>query len=135
MQLHLKRSQKVGGILSKSVVFAIDAQAQYSEQERALINKYKLGSLIIYESETAKKHGDALRGHQRGMLGTLASLAMHRLSLHITVDSLAQGHHLELKDMNELLGAEEALAEACRTSKVYLETAETFDGREVVLDF
>ncbi|MDS4011672.1 MAG: hypothetical protein RKK15_09755 [Defluviicoccus sp.] len=121
--------------MSKSVVFGLDARAQYTEPERALIKKYKLGSVIIYESETAKKHGDAIRGHQRGMLGTLASMAMHGLSLHITVDSLAQGHHLELKDMNELLAAEEALAEACRTSKVYLETAETFDGREVVLDF
>ena len=54
---------------------------------------------------------------------------MMALALRVTVDSLVSGRHIECKDLDELLGAEAAVMEACKTIKVYLETAVTFDGR------
>jgi hypothetical protein len=47
MQLKLRRSQRSGGMLGKKVVFALDARADLSEEERELISKYGLGSLVV----------------------------------------------------------------------------------------
>jgi hypothetical protein len=37
--------------------------------------------------------------------------------------------------MDELLGAEEAVVNACENLKAYLAAAATFDGREIIMDF
>jgi hypothetical protein len=60
---------------------------------------------------------------------------MMALSLRVTIDGLLQGQHVECKDLDELLGAEAAIREACSNLKAYLETALTFDGREEVVEF
>ena len=57
------------------------------------------------------------------------------MRLTITIASLERGQHIELKSLDELLAAEDAIMEACRTLRAYLETAATFDGREVLFDF
>ena len=140
MQLKISRSQKASGMLSKSVVFCLDARVDLSQEERHLIDKYKIGAQVIYNSAASAKHlanaGAALAGPGVGTLlkGTV-SLAMSKLSLNITIDSLAKGHHIECKDLDEVLGAEEAIMQGCRLMKAYLDTAATFDGREVVIDF
>jgi len=148
MQLKLRRSQRSGGMLAKKVVFALDARADLSEEERELISKYGLGSLVVYDSEARKKHNSATLGHldSADALGSpgrsiwsgarsLASAAMAALTLRITIDSLSSGHHIECKDLDEMLGAEAAIIEACKNIKAYLETALTFDGREEVVEF
>ena len=56
MQLKLSRSQKSSGMLSKSVVFCLDARADLTQEERHLIDKYKLGSQVIYNSAASAKH-------------------------------------------------------------------------------
>ena len=53
----------------------------------------------------------------------------------MTIASLVSGHHIECKDMDEMLGAEGALREGCQNLKGYLDTAVTFDGREEVVQF
>lgn len=145
MQLKLKRSQRSGGVMGNKVIFALDARADLKPEEKALVAKYALGKLVIYDSEQRKKFAEAGMAHtasvQSGSGGVwaatkgLASLAMAAMTLRVSVDSLAQGHHIECKDLDELLGAETAITEACKNLKGYLETAATFDGREVVLDF
>ena len=60
---------------------------------------------------------------------------MMALSLRVTVDGLMGGQHIECKDLDELLGAEAAILDACKNLKAYLETALTFDGREEVVEF
>jgi hypothetical protein len=60
---------------------------------------------------------------------------MMALSLNVTVDGLISGQHIECKDLDELLGAESAIIEACQNAKGYLDVASTFDGREQVLEF
>lgn len=146
MQLKLKRSQRTAGMLGGKIVFALDARTDFTAEESALVGKYGLGKLSVYDSEARKRHGeqgfadlDAKGGGAVGSLWRTARgatrLAMSALSLHVTIDSLARGQHIECKDLDELMGAEAAILEACRNVKSYLETALTFDGREDVLEF
>jgi hypothetical protein len=147
MQLKLRRSQRSGGMLGGKVIFVLDARTELLPDEKALVSKYGLGKLSVYDSEARKKHTEAAYGHfddattsstarslwknARG----IASSAMMALSLRVTVDGLMSGQHIECEDLDELLGAEAAILNACKNLKAYLEAAQTFDGREDVVEF
>lgn len=153
MQLKLTRSQRSAGLMGGKVLFALDARAELTPDEQSLVRKYNLGKLVVYDSEARKKHTQSAFGHFDDAAGTqgyqlssagkslwknargLASIAMMALSLRVTVDSLVSGQHIECKEMDELLGAEGAILDACKNLKAYLETALTFDGREEVVEF
>ncbi|MCP1747597.1 hypothetical protein [Bradyrhizobium japonicum] len=147
MQLKLKRSQRTGGMLGGKVIFALDARTDLTSDEKGLVSKYGLGKLAVYDSEARKKHGEAAYGHFDESASSttgrslwksargIASAAMMALSLRITVETLMSGQHIECKDLDELLGAEAAILNACKNLKAYLETAQTFDGREDVVEF
>lgn len=147
MQLKLKRAQREGGMIGKKIIFALDARADLSNEEKDLVKKYGLGALVVYDSAARRKHAESAVGHADSSIGAstgasmfrlgraYASMAMSALSLRVTVDSLTRGQHIECKDLDELLGAEAAIIEACKSLKGYLETAVTFDGREEVVEF
>jgi len=140
MQLKLTRSQREGGVVSKSVIFCLDARIQLAPEEQTNVNRYKLGSQVIYNSEASKRHLDAQRaalgtGTAGGIAKSFVSLAMAALNLNITINGLQRGQHIECKSLDELLGAEEALMEACQNLRAYLDTAASFDGREVLVEF
>ena len=122
------------------MVFGLSARVDLAPDEAADIQRYRFGKLLIYSSEAAQKHAD--RAHMRlgsgsasGILGGLVSAAMSRIALNVTVDSLIQGQHIECKDMDELLGAEEAIRNACETLRAYLDVATTFHGSEEVIEY
>jgi len=140
VQLKLTRSQREGGVVSKSVIFSLDARIQLTPEEQANVNRYKLGSQVIYNSEASKRHlakSEAAQsaGTAGGIAKSFVSLAMAALNLNITINGLQRGQHIECKSLDELLGAEEALMEACQNLRAYLDTAASFDGREVLVDF
>lgn len=153
MQLKLRRSQRSGGMLGGKVIFGLDVRADLSTEERGLVQKYALGKMVVYDSEARKKHQASSYGHFDDAVHTsgydlssagksmwknargLASAAMMALALRVTIDSLVSGQHIECKDLDELLGAEAAIRDACGNLKTYLETALTFDGREEVIEF
>ena len=140
MQLKLSRSQREGGTFSKSVIFCLDARVQLTQDEQASVNRYRLGSQVIYNSEASKRQVEAgaaamAQGAATGGLKAIAAFALARLHLNITINSLQQGQHIECKDLDEVLEAEDALMSACKNLRSYLETAATFDGREVLIDF
>lgn len=140
MQLKIQRSQREGGVMSKTVIFCIDARVEFTPAEQASITRYKLQKQVIYNSEASKKHLDSAAGFQSGNslggnLRSLASVAMAAMNLNISIESLQRGQHVECKSLDELLGAEEAIMDACRNLRGYLDTAATFDGREVLIDF
>lgn len=147
MQLKLKRAQREGGMIGKKIIFALDARADLSNEEKDLVKKYGLGPLVVYDSAARRKYAEAAVGHADASIGAstagvmyrlamnYGSMAMSALSLRVTVDSLTRGQHIECKDLDELLGAEAAIVDACRNLKAYLETAVTFDGREEVVEF
>lgn len=156
MQLKIKRSQREGGMISKIAIFCIDARVQFSPQEKQSITRYGLQNQIIYDSEAAKQmmarsessrgRGIEYSGDIGGILGSAASnalsgakslafAALAKMKLSITIGSLERGQHVECKSLDELLGAEEAIMQACENLKGYLDTAATFDGREVLFDY
>jgi len=130
--------------------FMLDARVDLSPEAQSLVAKYQLGSIVVYDSQARRKHAETAYGHfdqavaasyqsaGRSVLKNLqgiASSAMMALSLRVTVNHLVSGQHIACKDLNELLGAEAAIVEACKNLKGYLETALTFDGREDLLEF
>ena len=144
MQLKLTRSQRAAGLTGGKIMFGLNARAELSPEEAELVRKYKLGKLVVYDSDARKKHNQSAYGHFDDAAGGgglwknargLASAAMMALSLRVTVDSLVDGQHIECKELDELLGAEAAIRDACQSLKAYLETAVTFDGREEVVEF
>jgi hypothetical protein len=138
MQIKVKRSQKTSGLMGKTVVFCADIRAEYTPEERANINRYNLGGDVIYNSRAAAEHlGRVERqvdGSATGLVKGLGSLLLAKMNLNITIASLQQGHHIECKDLSELLECEEAIMTACKGLKGFLEAAATFDGREIVVD-
>ena len=139
MQLKIRRSQRDGGVISKTAIFCLDARAEFTSEEKRHITRYKLGKEVIYSSEAAKRHsekGDANLGSGTvGNMKAIGSFLMARLNLNVSISSLEQGQHIECKSLEELIGAEDAMMTACQNLKTYLDVAATFDGREVLFDF
>jgi len=140
MQLKLRRSQRESGLISKNVIFCLDARVEFSPEERANIQRYKLQGEVLYNSEAqlnllAKAEAHRAQDTIGSNLKSLAVAAFAATKLWVTVQSLERGQHIECKSLDELLGAEEAIQTACQNLKGYLEVAATFDGREVVVDY
>jgi len=133
MQLKLQRSQRTGGLMGGKAIFVLDIRAEYSPDERTSINKYSLGGEVIYNSQKATDHLDRAV-QSTSAFRTLGSIALAKMSLNITIAGLAKGQHIECKDLGELLGCEEAICDACKNVKAFLDAAATFDGREVVVE-
>jgi hypothetical protein len=142
MLLKIKRSQKSS--MLGNAVFGLDFRAEVTKDERALIDKYKLGKTIVYSSEAYQKnaamasvmgHGDSLKEQGASLLVGAKSLASALLfNLKVSVDDLLYGKRIEMKDLPEMLSAEEQIVSACNNLKSYLEAAQSFDGREVVVE-
>lgn len=140
MQLKLKRSQREGGLVSKNAIFCLDARVDFTPEERQSIARYKLANQTIYNSEASqraleKSSAAYASGTTGGYLKSIAHMAVAAMRLNITISSLERGQHVECKSLDELLGAEEAICEACRNLKQYLDLAATFDGTEVLVSF
>ncbi|MBV9570004.1 MAG: hypothetical protein JO056_02045 [Alphaproteobacteria bacterium] len=136
MQLKIQRSQRNASISGK-VIFCLDARAFLTAEEQANVSRYRLGGQVIYNSQASRKHLEKANeaGRQGSYFKSLASVALAALNLNITINGLQSGQHIECKDLDELLSAEEALMSACENLKNYLRLAATFDGREVVIGF
>ena len=135
MHLKVQRTQRTTGFRG-TPVFQLHSIVDVTPEERSLISKYGLASNIVYASEQwqqniAKAHEGATGG---GMLRGLRGLTVAALSLKITVADLISGKQVECKSLDELLATEEAVIAGCQILKGYLETAITFDGREVLIE-
>ena len=56
MQLKLRRSQRTAGLTGSKILFGLDARIEPTADESALIRKYGLGKMVVYDSEARKKH-------------------------------------------------------------------------------
>ncbi|MDE2492265.1 MAG: hypothetical protein KGL97_00035, partial [Alphaproteobacteria bacterium] len=147
MQLKIQRSQRASGALGNTAVFCLDVQADYSAAELDSIRKYQLGPEVVYNSETARRYlakadSDLDRTQPNSARDRMAALArgalylwMAKINLNITVASLGKGHHIECRDLEELLMAEDTVRFACKNVTRYLEIAATFDGRATVIGY
>jgi hypothetical protein len=120
-------------MFGNKLAFTMTIRAQYTDEERALINKYNLGGSIIYDSAATQGYLDRA-GSSQSALKTVGFLALAKMGLSVSVASLQKGHQIQCADLPELLECEEAIVGACKNVKNFLQAAETFDGREIVVD-
>jgi hypothetical protein len=147
VQLKIQRSQRAGGLTATTILFCLDVRADYAPDEKNNIQKYKLGGQVIYNSQAARRHLDnADTQIDRTQVGSVAnrfagvakgalSLALAKMHLNISIASLGRGHHIECKDLEELLEAEDTVRSACKNLTRFLQVAETFDGSELVIEY
>jgi hypothetical protein len=135
MLLKIKRAQKSS--MMGNALFSLDFRAEFSREERELIDKYKLGKMIAYSSESYQKNVAISKetGRAVGFLAGSSAIAKALLfDLKITVNDLVGGRHIEMKDLDEMLSAENQIVQACHNMKGYLAAAKTFDGREDTIE-
>lgn len=123
MKLLLRRDQKSG--LMGGVTFMLDVRADISDDERASIEKYKLGEVVLYERSKIVDPGS-------GLLGAAFRLAHKMTNISVKVNDLAKGKHIECKDIVEMLAVEEQIKEAAATFKQVLSAAAGFGGEQVL---
>jgi hypothetical protein len=148
LQVKIRRSQKTG-MLGGKPTFMLDARVELSPEDQGLVSKYGLGDLVVYDSKARQARNQQAQGNyleayvtsyssvaRMGLsaLKGMAASAMATLTLRVTVNSLMRGQHIAAKDLDELIGAEAAIIEACNSLKAYLETALSFDGREELVE-
>jgi hypothetical protein len=112
MQLILTKGQSKG--LMGGVSFEVRAQVQLSEEERRLIQYYKLENDILFSKHL-----------------TLFGKPMEQM-VHIRVKNLLNGDSFKCKDLSELIAYSDSLKSACAKLKTYIEVASTFGGQEVI---
>lgn len=123
MRLLLRRDQRPG-LLGK-VVFSLEVRADLSEEERSNIAKYKLGDTMLYQSHEMVDRGS-------GLLGAASRLAFKMLTINVSVNDLASGKRIEVKDIVEMLAVEEQIKQAAQTFSQVLHAAANFGGEEVI---
>lgn len=123
MKLLLRRDQRPG-MLGK-VIFSLAVRAELSPEERASIDKYKLGDTLLYEKNTILAPG-------HGALGLATRLAHHATNISVSVYDLIGGKKVECKSIVEMLAIEEQIREAGETFIAVLRAAARFGGEEVL---
>lgn len=136
MLLKIKRAQK--STMMGNALFSLDFKAEVSDEERKLIDKYKLGKSIVYSSEAFQKNAAAFQDAKAqgggGFLKGMAAIASSFFNLKISVNDLVDGRHIEMKDLDEMISAEQQIVQACNNLKAHLAAAKTFDGREDTIE-
>ena len=125
MKLLLRRDQQAGGLTGKNITFSLTVRADLSDEEKADIDKYKLGKCLLYSRGELTDPGS-------GLLGIAARVAFKMLNISISVDDLTHGKRVDCKDIVEMLAVEEQVKDAARNFKAVLEAASTFGGEHVV---
>ena len=150
MHLLLRRSQRDDGLIWTSITFMLDAHLDLTAEEADLFTKYKLHSLVIYDSDAYTHHADA--AYQRfddatkvplwnpsftdlasSLWNNVAGIAhgvMTAFSLRLTLGDLIAGSHVECEDLEQILLAEKNIVQAAEYLADYFAVALTFDGGE-----
>ena len=123
MKLLLRRDQRSG--LTGKVIFTLDVRAEISPEEKARIDKYKLGRELLYVKNTNVPDDPGWKG-----VGKM--LVFHALNITVSVNDLVFGKRVECKDILEMLAAEQQIKEAAINFGRILEAASHFGGEEVV---
>lgn len=113
MRLEITRDQRKSGMLGGGkVTFSVAGRALVSDDERQLIEHYKLLDEPLMTKEISGWLGN----------GTFT----------VKVKDLLSGEAFAARDLGAMIETEEALRDACASLKAYLEVARSFGGTEVV---
>lgn len=123
MKLLLRRDQRSG--LMGKIIFTLEVRAQISPEEKARIDKYKLGKELLYVKNTNVPTDEGWKG-----VGKL--LMFHAMNITVSVNDLVSGKRIECKDILEMLAVEEQIKTATLNFGRALEAAAHFGGEEVI---
>ena len=123
MKLLLKHDQKSG--FTGKITFTLAVRSELTAEEKANIEKYKLGDTMLYERDKIIERGS-------GLLGVASRLAFKMMNISVSVNDLSDGKKIDCKDIVEMLAVEDQIKEAAQTFKNVLEAAASFGGEEVI---
>ena len=95
----------------KGVRFSLSGQCDVSQQEKALIERYKIGEYV-------------LASYQKQLKG------LEPIDFSITVNGIIGGKSVETDDIKTLLELEEAMKTGCTNMKQLLGVMATFGGQQ-----
>lgn len=112
MQLVIKKDQskKLMGGMS----FELLAKVQLTENEAALVSKYKADKEVLMKKEFK------------------IPFTGRAIVLNITIGSLIAGQTFKCNDIGEILEYENSVKESCEAFKNYIEVMGSFGGEEVI---
>lgn len=111
MKLVMTRGQSKG--MMGAVTFEVKAQVQLTEEERQLIQHYKLETEVLFSKKMVNIWGQPTDN-----------------DVKVTVRQLVNGEGYKCKDLSEVIGYSDSLKSACGTLKAYLDVARGFGGQE-----
>lgn len=115
MKLTIRRNQAdVKGFFGghKGVNFSLYGKCDITDEEKALIAKYKVGEYTLAHYKIQPKGSEVI-------------------DFRISIDSIISGKTVETDDINTLLELEESMKDGCRNMKKLLAVMATFGGEEV----
>ncbi len=124
-------------MIGRGIVWVVDARVEFTPEEEEAINKYRLGSQVVYSSDAFKKHFGDWAASTTGAVNPLAgmiAMARTQFSLKVTINDLKKGVHLECKTLDEAITADDAIEQGCRAARAYIANASFFDGQEEVIE-
>jgi hypothetical protein len=127
MELLLSKSQK-SGMLSSTITFILNIKTKLTDEEQALVRKYKMGKEVVYE----KLPITAAAAGMGGIAGALTSITAKALKLVFTVDDLVRGRTIECKDILDMIAAEAQIRDAADGLWGILQASKNFEGEEVI---
>jgi hypothetical protein len=128
MELLLSKSQKQGMLGMGAIVFVLNIKTKLTDEEQALVKKYKMGKEVVYEKLPI---GAAVAG-MGGIAGALTAITAKALKLVFTVDDLVKGRTIECKDILDMIAAEQQIRDAADGFWGIIQASKNFEGEEVV---
>jgi hypothetical protein len=162
VEVLFKRSQRVNWY--GRVVFGITARLGLTEKQLALVRRYWLGRVIVFDSLRRQRQNQLARIHLQlaaqvkveppakkplsqlwatikyflfvlfYLFRALFSFLFGFLFIRVTIAKLARGKLIESTNLTLILQAQQAVEQSSQYLKEYLETAESFDGREELFE-
>lgn len=127
MELLLSKSQK-SGMLSSTITFTLNIKTRLTDEEQALVKKYKMGKEVVYE----KLPITSMAAGMGGFTGALTAITAKALKLVFTVDDLVKGRTIECKDILDMIAAEQQIRDAADGFWGILQASKNFEGEEVI---
>lgn len=113
MKLVLTKNQSKG--MMGGISFEVKAQVQLTDDERKLIQNYKMENEVLLSKKMVNLWGQPTDQEVK-----------------VSVRQLLNGESYKCKDLTEVVGYSESLKSACEALKTYLEVARGFGGQEVI---
>lgn len=112
MQLIIDKSQNKG--LMGGVSFSITARVQLTEEERKLVQHYKLENETLLSKKLVNFWGQPTD-----------------TEIRVLVRGLISDEAYKCKDLGEVISYTDSLKDACSKLKGYIEVARSFGGQEI----